>query len=521
MAKLLGTVVLLLLLVIFVMWARGASTTINVVDYGATGNGTTDDTAAIYSAIGALASGATLFFPCGTYLISSRLSVNIDRVTIDGGSCAVVRGTEAGGNIMVIGNGAFTGSYGPAIALSGVANELSTSFSTVSDPGLNAGDYVYIHQGGMDYSTDTPPGHPSECDVSGCRGEILKVLSVTGNTVTVTTALHDTSDPSVNAAVVQKVLNPVTGVTLKDITLDGSGTENYGLLMLGVVDSTVSGVTVNNVLYTGLYGNGNFNLAWNRVATTNAGNASGAAMGLYVQGNPSINGASISSLNSGPSARAFGFAVSGTGNGTFSNITVDASGAYGRPFKTTATRYSTFNSVTVKDGASWNNGISLEYYSSHNTFNDCVLTGNGGGARTGNGNAGINSFGNFNQYNTFNDCTVAGNGDLQVLVGNFDALRLGQDSYVTIKGGTYTGSNSTLPVVAIVGANPRVRDARINGPGGWGLYLRSEGACVNNNIFGGGGIGKAISSNSSTNVGLGNVLNGYTSDLAPGTCPGP
>src|SRR4029077_6884375 len=192
--KLLAAVALVLLLVIFVIWTKGAATTINVMNYGATGNGTTDDTAAIQSAIGALVSGATLSFPCGTYLISSQLSVNIDRVTIDGSSCAVIRGTQAGGNIMVIGNGAFSGSYGPAIALSGVANKLSTSFSTVSDPGVNAGDYVSIHQGGIDFSTDTPPGHPTECDVSGCRGEILKVLSVTGNAIAVTTTLHGTYD---------------------------------------------------------------------------------------------------------------------------------------------------------------------------------------------------------------------------------------------------------------------------------------------------------------------------------------
>ncbi|HET7207259.1 MAG TPA: RICIN domain-containing protein, partial [Terriglobales bacterium] len=39
---------------------------INVKNYGATGNGSTDDTAAINSAIAALSSGATLLFPCGT-----------------------------------------------------------------------------------------------------------------------------------------------------------------------------------------------------------------------------------------------------------------------------------------------------------------------------------------------------------------------------------------------------------------------------------------------------------------------
>lgn len=49
----------------------------NVKAYGATGNGSTDDTAAIASAISAAtaATGGTIFFPVGTYLISSSLNV--------------------------------------------------------------------------------------------------------------------------------------------------------------------------------------------------------------------------------------------------------------------------------------------------------------------------------------------------------------------------------------------------------------------------------------------------------------
>src|SRR5436309_9517134 len=124
---------------------------------------------------------------------------------------------------------------------------------------------------------------------------------------------------------------------------------------------------------------------------------------------------------------AFGLGAYAVANGRFSHVTVDAMGAFGRPFKTTAARWNTFNSLTVKNGVQAYNGISLEYYSSHNTFNSCVVTNNGAGTGTGTGNAGINTFGNFNQYNTFNNCTVTGNGNVQVLINNFDALRLGMD----------------------------------------------------------------------------------------------
>jgi hypothetical protein len=218
---------------------------------------------------------------------------------------------------------------------------------------------------------------------------------------------------------------------------------------------------------------------------------------------------------------AFGFGLIGSANSTITNLTVDAAGAYGRPFKATASRWNTFNSLTVKNGVQAYNGVSLEYYSSHNTFNNCVVTNNGAGTGTGTGNAGINSFGNFNQYNTFNNCTVTGNGNLQFLANSFDALRLSQDTNVTINGGTFTGTNNIEPVIYIEAANPTVVGTTISGPGAQGITMDYNAAngCINNNLFiPVSGLGSAISSNSSTNIGLGNILNGLSSNLTAGIC---
>lgn len=51
----------------------------NVLAYGATGNGSTDDTAAIQAAINASTTGSTVYFPAGTYIISATLSLAGDR----------------------------------------------------------------------------------------------------------------------------------------------------------------------------------------------------------------------------------------------------------------------------------------------------------------------------------------------------------------------------------------------------------------------------------------------------------
>lgn len=74
----------------------------NVLDYGATGDGVTDDTAAIQAAISAAPAGATVFFPAGVYLVSSpvRLRGGLSYVGegLATGSGAVIRQKD-GSNI--------------------------------------------------------------------------------------------------------------------------------------------------------------------------------------------------------------------------------------------------------------------------------------------------------------------------------------------------------------------------------------------------------------------------------------
>jgi len=77
-------------------------------------------------------------------------------------------------------------------------------------------------------------------------------------------------------------------------------------------------------------------------------------------------------------------------------------------------------------------------------------------------------------------------------------------------------------VIYITGSNAYVTSTGINGQGAQGLYLGSTNACVNINILGAGtGLSAGISSASSTNIGSGNILNGYSSNLNPGTCTTP
>ena len=59
---------------------------VSVKDYGAAGDGTTDDTLAIQNTISAVgaAGGGTVFFPTGTYKTTSKLTINSDAVYLKG-----------------------------------------------------------------------------------------------------------------------------------------------------------------------------------------------------------------------------------------------------------------------------------------------------------------------------------------------------------------------------------------------------------------------------------------------------
>jgi len=72
-------------------------------------------------------------------------------------------------------------------------------------------------------------------------------------------------------------------------------------------------------------------------------------MNLWVQGNPSVNGASISNLIRDLAPSPSDFEVSGAANGTFTNITVDASGPTDARSKFTLRVYNTFNSLTFQE----------------------------------------------------------------------------------------------------------------------------------------------------------------------------
>lgn len=72
-------------------------------DYGAVGDGTTNDTAAIQAAIDAVADAGTVFFPTGTYLFSS-LTIGSKSVTLLGAGVSTISADVFGGSWTLAGS---------------------------------------------------------------------------------------------------------------------------------------------------------------------------------------------------------------------------------------------------------------------------------------------------------------------------------------------------------------------------------------------------------------------------------
>jgi hypothetical protein len=65
------------------VWAQ-QNVSVSVRDFGAKGNGTTDDAAAVTAALASMSPGGTLFFPPGTYIVGSSITIGLDNISVVG-----------------------------------------------------------------------------------------------------------------------------------------------------------------------------------------------------------------------------------------------------------------------------------------------------------------------------------------------------------------------------------------------------------------------------------------------------
>lgn len=464
-----------------------AGQTLNVQSYGATGNGSTDDTLAINRAIQAIpASGGTLYFPCGIYVVTSGLRpIAISNVLVTGptSGCATLKPAGSGSftALQVLGSGLTRSAH---LAGNTTGNTFTTVSGGLAQLGIGVGSYVLI--------SDEPVASNGSGSPLISTQQVVKVTAINGDTATIEgTFAHQFTLSSPypenqgGDPYVQKISSPVTNVRIEYLNFDGSGSRasvSNALQMNFAVNSEIGFVNVSNFLQvpgpsTAILVDTGYKNSYHDIQCSACGNGTssdGHSFQLNRQSWISINNVSIKNLSS-----QYSFAAD-LGNVDFSvisNLSADQGGADGRPFKLLRSNYNTINSVTAKNGGTGKNGIDVTDMSTYNTFNNCVAIGNQG--------SGIKMFGNYNVHNTFNDCQLQSNSDGQFGQGQ-DAFGHLADHYTTITGGAFSGGESSgFSVVYIESDFLKMTGAAVTGPASNGLVVSGNSATVENNSFSG------------------------------------
>jgi hypothetical protein len=462
---------------------------LNVTQFGATGNGSTDDTAAIKKAIAALpATGGTIYFPCGTYAVSSKLTINISSTTVTGPSsdCVTLKAIGAASFSILDVRGPGEGARANL-----VADATGNTFRV--PPGALA--HMRAGQGRYALISDTPvesngPGSPAMAN-----RQVVKITQVQGDSATVEGGFsypfslvspHPQQHGGNPFAV---IVDMNTNISVAHLAFDGranSGSGTGALLMANVVDSTAAYLRATNFLKkapTFLFTTG-YNNSVHDIVCSQCGNEGGEAVWNASQSHLTESNVTITQS---PSQRVISWSLREVHWSVVSDIYVDAKGAFGRVVKLQRSDHNTLNKVTALNGTGREHGICITDISQYNTFNDCVAQYMDGG--------GIVLFGNFNQHNTFNNCTSQYN-----MGGQFgqsrDSFGHYEDSFTTINGGFYGNQrgNSRVNLVNVLVHDFTMTGATVsddNHVAGAGLVLRSDvpnssgsiNAAVTNNTF--------------------------------------
>lgn len=198
----------------------------NVKAFGATGDGTTDDSAAIRDAIAAVGAGGQVFFPDGTYIVSPE-GAGIDNYCLRLPYGVKLIGYAGATIKLKAGVGNFYGIFGP--------NTVSTDLS-----GLSVTDLVIDMNGDnnavTDQATDLPPGY-SRRGIAASAGTGITMERVTfknGQCVWYAQFLGET----------------VSDVTVKDCVFENAGSNTYDWDHTSLYMDCANGLIQGNIFRT-------------------------------------------------------------------------------------------------------------------------------------------------------------------------------------------------------------------------------------------------------------------------------
>lgn len=215
---------------------------VNVKDFGARGNGSTDDSKAFKDAISAAPNHTAIFVPAGTYRLNSEVRITKPVVLRgEGANKTTLVGYMTSGNADIIELSA--SSEGNNINITSGYTKGSTSIMLASTSGLKSGDYIVVFQ---DNNSLVDNRGRSWLGVDGdenhCMSQIVKITAIKGNLVTISRPLYYTfesgNDPEA------KKLDMLEGAGIENlcVSMNGTGSKRYNIFMTQCANCWVKNV---------------------------------------------------------------------------------------------------------------------------------------------------------------------------------------------------------------------------------------------------------------------------------------
>lgn len=142
---------------------------VNVKDFGAVGDGITDDTQAIQAAID---NGGRIYFPSGIYYVTEQLLITKSTNIIMNNEAVINFDTQLATNPTCF---MFQGSFDTSINLSSDVNKGDSTITVTDSTTLNIGDWVYLE------SDEVVSSHARSYDT---KREFLQIKEINGNIIT-------------------------------------------------------------------------------------------------------------------------------------------------------------------------------------------------------------------------------------------------------------------------------------------------------------------------------------------------
>lgn len=199
---------------------------VSVKDFGAKGDGTTDDSSSIQAAIDSLAQGGRVYFPNGTYKVNTALNITKSNVLLDLGK-AKIDATGLTGWTLAGGSGFDNGRALASINIVG-SLILTTSVTTASLP-------VGIYQFDLTSVTGVQIGDLIHIDTNepwyGTAGKtmIARIIWISGSTITIDRPIEYSISPGTYTTTVQ-IIRPVENSNVVGGYVYGGGLVDPALL---------------------------------------------------------------------------------------------------------------------------------------------------------------------------------------------------------------------------------------------------------------------------------------------------